>query len=129
MEDVQIDYIDQGSPGYTNLIAQITFITVTTSSNNNQNGLYLFSQEWAVLEGIGNPVNIDFTNAVNLSTTCPNSNYFWAFTTVTGGNIINKKNELVYYFIHCVTDGEGTSAEWEVLTPPADITGINFVII
>ena len=98
----------------------ITFIEVTESSIPSQNGLYMYSQDWGNVGGGGGLVTIDYTNAANLQSSCPNSSAFWAFTNSAS------KTDMVEDFIYCYYANVVSINYYETVV---DTTNNTFVII
>jgi hypothetical protein len=79
-------------------IDYVFFIEVTESGITEQNGLYMYSQSWGNGGAGGNLIAIDYTNAVNLQSSCPNSSAFWAFTNDPQINKIDMVNDFIYCY-------------------------------
>jgi hypothetical protein len=101
----------------------VVFIEVTESSIPSQNGLYMYSQAWGNLGQGGGLVTIDYTNAVDLQSSCPNSSAFWAFTNEI---YENNKIDMVNDFIYCYYTNIVSISFTETVV---DTTNNTFVII
>ena len=119
--NVEIRITQQEQYGYIfDDIDYVFFIVVTESGIPEQNGLYMYSQSWGNGGAGGNLIAIDYTNAVNLQSSCPNSSAFWAFTNSA------TKLDMVEDFVNCYYTNVVSLSYYEDVVDTANNT---FVIV
>jgi hypothetical protein len=102
----------------------VTFIEVTESSIPEQNGLYMYSQDWGNLGAGGGLVNIDYTDSINFAVDpCPLEAGYWAFTTDPQVSM----DDMMYSFINCGVYGHILDIDWDDTV--IDTTNNTFVIV